>query len=137
MQILPAKRLRSGLLLLWVSGLLAWLLVACSATQPPPPGDSMQVDWGATVYRLECARCHEPGRVAPVLTQEHLVRYHDAQQLFAYIRKAMPLDKPGALPEQDYWDVTAYVLKQANLLLISPQTALTPATAGQVNFTPQ
>lgn len=137
MHILSAKRLRSGLLLLWVSSLLVCLLVSCSVTQPPPPGDPMQVDWGATVYRLECARCHEPGHVAPVLTEERLVRYHDAQQLFAYIRKAMPLDKPGALPEQDYWDVTAYVLKNANLLLISPQTALTPATSGQVNFTPQ
>src|SRR5438128_12600168 len=124
-------------MLLCVSGLLGWLLAACSATQPPQQGEPMQVTWGATVYRLECARCHQPGRVAPVLTQERLVRYHNAQKLFAYIRQYMPLDKPDALPEQDYWDVTAYVLANAQILLIPKQTALNPATARQVNFIPQ
>jgi mono/diheme cytochrome c family protein len=96
----------------------------------------MQVTWGATIYRLECARCHEPGRVAPVLTQERLIRYNNAYALFEYNRQNMPLDKPGALPEQDYWDVTAYILANAQILLLSEQVVLGPEIAEQVNFVP-
>jgi hypothetical protein len=49
----------------------------------------------------------------------------------------MPLDKPGALSAQDYWDVTAYVLANSRMLLIPKQTALGPDTAKQVKFLPQ
>lgn len=41
----------------------------------------MQVTWGASVYRQQCARCHEPGWVAPVLTQERLIRYGNADHI--------------------------------------------------------
>jgi mono/diheme cytochrome c family protein len=115
-------------------GLFGCLLVACSAAEPSHQGEQMQVTWGATVYRQECARCHAPGRVAPVLTEERLVRYEDAPNLFAYTQKNMPLDKPGALPEQDYWDVTAYILANAHML--PGRIILGPGTAEQVDFTP-
>lgn len=117
-----------------VTALLAGLLAACS-TPPAPPGDAMQVAWGATVYRLECARCHNPDRVAAPLTEERLARYRDAATLFAYIQETMPLDKPGALPEQDYWDVTAYLL--ANAQMLPGQLTLGPGSAGRVDFAAQ
>lgn len=124
----------------WIYGcallLSGWLLVACQSP-PPPPGDAMQLTWGGTIYRLQCARCHEPGRVAPVLTEERLLRYGDAEQLYAYIHENMPLDKPSALPDQDYWDVTAYVLANADLLFVPRQKALGPDIAAQVDFIPK
>lgn len=115
---------------------LGWLLVACQSA-PPPPGDPMQVTWGATVYRLQCARCHAPGHVAPVLTAERLIRYGNAHDLYAYIEQTMPLDKPSALPEQDYWDVTAYILANADMLLVPTLKPLGPDIADQVSFLPQ
>jgi mono/diheme cytochrome c family protein len=127
----PSKRW----LLLCVILLAGWLLGGCGAVETPPQGEKMQVIWGETVYRLECARCHDPGRVARVLTEERLSQYRDAAALFDYTRKNMPLDKPGALPEQDYWDVTAYLLANAGML--PGRIGLGPATAEQVDFLPQ
>jgi cytochrome c len=129
-----------GSVRLWLSlalcALLGWLMTGCGAAQPPTPGDPLQVTWGATIYRLECARCHNPGRSGPVLTEARLVRYPNAEELFVYIRQNMPLDKPGALPEQDYWDVTAYLLAMNGLLAVPEQAVLNADSAHQVDFTP-
>jgi hypothetical protein len=116
--------------------LVCALIAGCSPqVKQPGQGERNQLIWGSTVYRLQCARCHESGRVAPGLTEERLVRYQDANNLFAYIRQNMPLDKPGALPEDDYWDVTAYILAKDKILLVPEQTVLNQKNAPQVQFT--
>lgn len=118
-------------------GLLAPLLATCSAPAATPAGRDLQTAWGGAVYRTECARCHDPGRGAPELTAERLVRHGNAANLFEYNRQWMPLNEPGALPERDYWDVTAYILAEAGMLNLPPQTVLGPETAERVNFLPR
>ena len=65
---------------------------------------------GGDVYQAQCGRCH--------LEADHTsADFRTAWQgrtvrsLFDYLRSTMPDDDPGALAEQDYLDVTAYLLK--------------------------
>lgn len=93
----------------WLMVVAILLVAGCRAPQPAPEEDEMFAAWGEAVFRLECARCHESDRVAP-LTETRLVTYRDAENLYEYIRETMPLDKPGALPDYDYRAVTTYLL---------------------------
>jgi mono/diheme cytochrome c family protein len=111
---------------------MAGLLVGCSTPPPPEAGERGQVAWGATIYRLECSHCHNPGRSGPTLTAQQLADYGNAQALYEYVRTEMPLDKPGALPNQDYWDVTAFLL--ANQWMLPGEIRLTPGNAEEVRF---
>ncbi|HXH08306.1 MAG TPA: cytochrome c [Alphaproteobacteria bacterium] len=96
---------------------------------------SMQVQAGQAVYLRECARCHGPiggeGISAPTLigTEEakRLASFQTAAALFTFIRFAMPQDKPGSLPEEDYWAVLAFVLARNGF--VEEGMALEPATA--------
>lgn len=115
--------------------LVGGLIAGCGTPPPPEPGEHGQVAWGATIYRLECAHCHNPNRTGPTLTAEQLADYGSAEALYTYIRQTMPLDKPGALPNQDYWDVTAFLL--ANQGMLPGEIHLTPANAEQVQFARQ
>lgn len=132
------------------TGLLAWLLVmsgllqdrwdvasmrpALAATDVATPV-SMQVRAGQAVYLRECARCHGPidgeGISAPTLIgaeeAKRLVSFQTAAGLFTFIRFAMPQDKPGSLPEEDYWAVLAFVLARNGF--VEEGIALEPATA--------
>jgi hypothetical protein len=127
--------MRSFILLAVTLSLL--LLTSCQQEVTPLAAQEMQVAWGATVYRLECARCHDPDRAAPVLQAETLISYRNAHNLFEYTRRTMRLDKPGALPEPYYWDVTAFMLAANGMLNLPADTALGPETAEQVNFVPE
>jgi mono/diheme cytochrome c family protein len=85
-----------------------------------------QITNGESIYRIECAQCHEPGGTGPELNTAVLAAYGTAGELFAYIQSTMPPDAPGSLSEQQYWDVTAYLLSTRALLpaetLVGPET---------------
>jgi hypothetical protein len=74
-----------------------------------------QVSRGQTVYNEYCAKCHVAG-TAPQLNATNLGRYSTAQGLYNYISAAMPLDAPGSLTGDQYWDVTAHLLNSTGLL---------------------
>lgn len=123
--------------LVTLAGCLYLLVLAACTTQPqeqPPASEqSMQIAWGTAIYQQECARCHDPGRVARELVAARLILHHNAHRLFEYNRQYMPLDKPGALRAQDYWDVTAYTLAREELL--PSGVVLGRETAEQIDFT--
>jgi hypothetical protein len=90
-----------------------------------PPG-SGTAEKGKAIYAAQCARCHgatgregpeEPlvggiGSLAspkPVKTVGSYWPY--ATTLWDYINRAMPFDRPGMLPPDDVYSVTAYVLQ--------------------------
>lgn len=81
-----------------------------------PHGPSRdQLASGKGVFLARCAQCHGDlgqggtGRVL-VAPWNPLAGYRTADKLFAYVSRAMPYDNPGALKEQDYWDVIAFLL---------------------------
>jgi len=94
-----------------------------------PPGEGAVVT-GAAIYAAQCARCHgESGtegpfdRIAGRLAGDAFPFAEDptikktvgnywpyATTLFDYTRRAMPLDRPGSLSDDEVYAVTAYVL---------------------------
>jgi cytochrome c len=92
-----------------------------------------QVDRGRQMYRLECARCHGPdgqgatdiykGLTAPPLIGPDAFpvnprpyqkirhfQFHTVLNIYEFASSIMPLDQPGSLTPQNYWDVIAYLL---------------------------
>lgn len=92
----------------------------------PAESQAAQIANGESVYQAECAQCHEPGGTGPELDPAALAAYGTAAELFAYTRSTMPPAAPGSLSDQQYWDVTAYLLSTRALLpaemLVGPET---------------
>lgn len=96
-----------------------------------PPGEGLALS-GEKIYSQKCAACHGPtGKEGP---QDVLVatgpifseseRVHRAignywpypTTVFDYIRRAMPLNAPGSLSDQEVYDLTAWLLHQNGLI---------------------
>jgi cytochrome c len=90
-----------------------------------PPG-SGTAEKGKAIYAAQCARCHgatgregpeEPlvggfGSLALARPQKTVGSYWPyATTLWDYVNRAMPFDRPGVLPPDDVYAVTAYVLQ--------------------------
>jgi len=105
-----------------------------------PPG-SGSVEQGKTVYEQQCASCHganlqggigdkliggrgtlvngDPAK-APVKTIESYWPY--ATTIFDYVKRAMPLNAPDSLSNDQVYAVTAYILSEAKI--VPPDTML-------------
>jgi cytochrome c len=90
-----------------------------------PPG-SGTAEKGKAVYAAQCARCHgatgregpeEPlvggiGSLASRKPQKTVGSFWPyATTLWDYVNRAMPFDRPGMLPPDDVYSVTAFVLQ--------------------------
>ncbi|MBI4539764.1 MAG: c-type cytochrome [Gemmatimonadetes bacterium] len=99
--------------------------------QPPAPGavalppragvaaeaQGAQLARGQPLYERRCASCHDAeGAIGTSLDRVMLGAYVTARALFDYVKDSMPLDAPGKLPDQDYWDLLAYLLRSRELL---------------------
>lgn len=98
----------------WVVTSLAVVVLVVAAAAVSLAQES-QVSRGQAVYSEFCAKCHDTGG-APQLNATNLGRYSTAQGLHNYISAAMPLDAPGSLSADQYWDVTAHLLDSTGLL---------------------
>ena len=65
---------------------------------------------GRQVYLLSCVSCHKPNEYAGETFWGKLVG-KTVSDLFVYLRTNMPQDNPGSLGDDDYANVTAYILK--------------------------
>jgi len=161
------RTLRSSVILLWLSVLLA----ACSSSAPPPsptpthdPFDPpivndppTQADLGERVYWQVCMACHGdqgqgltdawrelwqdengddsncweaechgnnhpphgfsfPRFVPPVFGEGTLARFSNALELYHYLKDTMPWWKPGYLEDEQYWQLTAFFLRERGVL---------------------
>ncbi|HSC23747.1 MAG TPA: cytochrome c [Casimicrobiaceae bacterium] len=99
------------------------------------PQGSGSVLEGKSVYQQQCASCHgeklsggigdrlvggrgtlvndDPTK-APVKTVESYWPY--ATTLFDYVKRAMPMNAPGSLSDDQVYALTAYILSQANIV---------------------
>lgn len=122
-------------------------LMLMLAAQDAPQEAEIEEDWseqviqGQELYTEYCAECHgigEPGerRTAPQIIREghRLADRGNAQRLYNYVSRTMPLDKPGELEEGQYWAVLAFVLEVSDLL---PEgLELGPQNAEEVDLSP-
>lgn len=101
------------------------------ATEPPAVEGtpaSVLSDAGEQVYLNQCASCHGEsgeGVSAPAVIGEGatLSDYDTAQALFDYIHSRMPPGAPGSLTDQQYLEITAFLLIKNEL--INSDTPLT------------
>jgi hypothetical protein len=90
-----------------------------------PPG-SGTAEKGKAIYAAQCARCHgATGREGPEdvlvggigsLSSPRPQRtvgsfWPHATTLWDYLNRAMPFDRPGVLPPDDVYSVTAFILQ--------------------------
>jgi cytochrome c len=116
-----------------------------------PPG-SGTASAGAKVFADNCAACHGDkgqgnpakgvggdrplggrGTLAsdsPIRTVESYWPY--ATTLFDYVKRAMPLNAPGSLSDNDVYSVVAYVLSEAKI--IKPTDTINAATLAKVTM---
>lgn len=73
-----------------------------------------QVQAGATVFASSCQGCHgaqlQGGRAPTLLGTDFIARWTTVGELHGLVSKAMPLNAPGTLSEQQYLDVVAFLL---------------------------
>ena len=130
----------------------ALFLVLAGSVAAAAPGyyTRAQAAGGGTVYAAQCQQCHGvnlQGQSAPGLVGAAFTKYvgksGTAATLFDFISRQMPADKPGSLTQQQYLDVTAFLLARngypaGNVALMKstlPQVALggTVAQKGPAN----
>ncbi len=114
----------------------------------PPGGGTVAA--GEAVFGARCASCHgdnlggtkaigAPALIggrgslagpAPVKTVESYWPY--ATTLFDYVRRAMPMDAPGSLGDDEVYAVSAYILSRAGIAV--PAAGLDAATLPAVEM---
>ena len=69
-----------------------------------------QAEKGRESYMASCVSCHKPVEVSGERFWSGLVGKTVAD-FFLYLRSSMPQDNPGSLADDDYANVTAYILQ--------------------------
>lgn len=120
------------------------MLVASAApVQAKSTGDftRAQASRGTSVYAQYCGQCHGlnlQGDAAPPLSGQTLHQAYGAgtaAPLYDFISRQMPLNKPASLSQQQYLDVTAFILAQNGFP--SGTTPLGMGTLSQVSMSEQ
>src|ERR1700704_7099900 len=99
---------------------IALIAVSSAGAQTKSGGGytSAQASRGATVYTQSCVNCHGAnlqGESAPALTGQTLRQAYGAgtaAQLYDFISRQMPQNSPGSLSQEQYLNVTAYILSR-------------------------
>lgn len=138
---------------LFGSALVAVALVSCAggalgrgASTEALDGARAATPQGATVFERECALCHgDRGQgaaaVPPVMGGGALATQSDerapfrtAADLFAYVKREMPLPKnrAGTLTDAEYWSVTEFMLRSHGVDV--PDAGLTAENARSVSL---
>lgn len=91
--------------------LIMMLFTGLLATMASHAQESSVSD-GSAVFQSQCARCHVQSEIEMRLTNDWDGR--SAEELFEAIQTTMPADTPGVLSEQEYLDVTAFVMDLGN-----------------------
>ncbi len=126
-----------------VAGLpaIAGLLLAGTLAAAPGQGHytTAQAAAGAAVYQASCQKCHGvnlQGQAGPALVgatfRNYVGKNGTAATLEDFIAMQMPADKPGSLTQQQYLDVTAFLLSRNGYPTGS--SPLTTATLAQVKL---
>ena len=93
--------------------LVGVLLVVSACSRPNP---EMQQALGETVYAAYCQSCHEAPGTGPRLTPAVLASRLTAARLYTYNQQQMPYNAGGILSNEDYLNVTAWLLHRASLI---------------------
>lgn len=76
-------------------------------------GQVANVERGRVTFTAECSRCHVPTEMDARLKARWIGR--SGQELFEQVRSTMPAETPGSLSNQQYYDLTAFILDSGNV----------------------
>jgi mono/diheme cytochrome c family protein len=99
--------------------------------------NASQIQAGSQVFAQVCASCHGAngeGKIGPRLIggPTTFQSWADAQELYGTVKAEMPLNAPGSLTDQQYWNVVAFLLDKDGL---NPRgVVLGPDTASQIKL---
>jgi len=98
---------------------------ACHGNRGQGLTNEWRAQWPLEDQNCWQSKCHAPNHppdgfeiphfVPPVLGSDTLVRFDNALDLHDYIRQSMPWQEPASLSEKEYWDITAYLVRQRGL----------------------
>lgn len=92
------------------------------------PGPGEQKTAGAVLFEKHCAKCHgvlgkgksgDDG-VPAVVGEGALSRFTNAQELYDFVSKEMPRDKPGSLEPGEYWAILGFDIRANGIKLDEP-----------------
>jgi hypothetical protein len=93
-------------------------------TRQYPPEDTNCWDSGCHGARPYSNGFTLPKTVPAVIGSEALQRFDQAQNLYDFIRSAMPYNAPGSLPAIEYLQLTAFLLERNGLVTTGTTLAL-------------
>ncbi|MBI2149200.1 MAG: PQQ-binding-like beta-propeller repeat protein, partial [Acidobacteria bacterium] len=105
---------------------------------------AQQAAAGRTSYQTNCSSCHLPdlggqGDAAPLRGAEFMGAWgaRTTKELLSFMQLTMPPARPGGLPQQEYLDITAFILQQNGAaagnqaFAANTETAIRSAATGQ------
>src|SRR6266700_1053602 len=127
------------ILLLVASAFITSSLVLIAGQQPRPASfAAAQAAAGRTTYQAQCASCHLPdlkgsGDAAPLAGSEFMSAWgrRSPRELLSFMQVTMPPTRPGALSQEEYVNIAAFVLQQNGAT--AGATALAPTVDVAIN----
>ncbi len=107
-------------LVLALMAIAPFSFVMLAGQQAPPPGryTVAQAAAGRATYQMQCSSCHQPdlrgqGDAAPLAGSEFMDAWgrRSTRELLSFMQLTMPPASPGALGQDDYLNVVAFILQ--------------------------
>jgi len=89
------------------------------------------VERGRVLFQNECSRCHVPVEMDARLRARWVGR--SGQELYEQIRSTMPAETPGSLSNEEYYDLTAFILQSGNVTIEGGSMAITALAQLEIN----
>src|SRR3954469_10896066 len=120
-------------------GAVTWSLALVAGQQASTATyTAAQAAAGRTTYQAQCASCHLPdlkgsGDAAPLAGSEFIGAWgrRSPRELLSFMQLTMPPTRPGALSQEEYVNLAAFVLQQNGA--VAGATALTPTVDLAIN----
>lgn len=88
----------------------------------PALAQEASVERGRVLFTAECSRCHIPAEMEGRLRARWVGRL--GAELFQQIRSTMPAETPGSLEDNEYYDLTAFILQSGNVAIDAGQISI-------------
>jgi alcohol dehydrogenase (cytochrome c) len=140
MRCLDPRSNSSSRVAIAIGSLVLGLLLSAAISKAAETGyyTQQQAAQGQVVYASRCSQCHGTnllGQSGPALVGTQFRKSYatgTAAQLYDFISRQMPADKPGSLSQKDYLNVTAFILAKNGYP--SGNVSLGPTTLGQLKL---